>query len=88
MSFSCTRFCRVQPSPAAPYPALLIIIHCLVLSGIQEENRSREEGVPESPGSVPGQPCLQGTARTRTVTGRGNAELVATHRTLWGGASL
>ena len=78
----------MQPSAAAPYSTLLIIIHCLVLSGIQEENRSREEGVPESPGSVPGQPRLQGTARTRTVAGRGNAELVATHGTFQGGANL
>lgn len=39
-----------------------MIIHSLVLSGIQEENRSCQEGVPESPGRVPGQPRLQGTA--------------------------
>lgn len=79
---------RAQLSPAAPYSTLLIIIHCLVLSGIQEENRSREEGVPESPGSLPGQPRLQGTACARTVVGHGNAKLVAAHGTFPGGASL
>lgn len=73
MSSSCTHACRnglsgagsrraggVQPSPAASYSTVLIIIHHLVLPGVQEENRSRQEGVPESPGSVPGQPRLQG----------------------------
>lgn len=42
--------------------SLLMIIHPLVLPGLQEENRSCQEGVPESPGRVPGQPRLQGTA--------------------------
>lgn len=43
-----------------------MIIHSLVLPGVQEENRSCQEGVPESPGRLQGQPRLQGTA---TLTG-------------------
>lgn len=46
----------------SPLFPLLMILHSLVFSGLQEENRSCQEGVPEGPGCLPGQPRLQGTA--------------------------
>lgn len=67
-------------NPAAPHSASIIILHYLVLVGIQEENRSRQEGVSESPGCIPGQPGLKGTLM-HAVSARGNDEFTATHGT-------
>lgn len=69
-------------NPAAPHSASIVILHYLVLAGIQEENRSCQEGVSESPGCIPGQPGLQGTL-VHAVSARGSDEFTATHGTFW-----
>lgn len=60
-SFPCTEQVGCSQAQSLLFP-LLMILHCLVLSGLQEENRSCQEGVSEGLGCLPGQPRLQGTA--------------------------